>query len=249
MQWHVPQGVMVDCQIWKTDRVVWTFSLRLLWLVLGNGTSVCVRAITEDGSDLWIAFSAVGSLLLLLFKSSNWIWCRGTRWNNERPLLSAVLAYSALGTFLCKVEDTLAIFVSCFFPRTPAINANKTALCSLAWECNLTFISSENASVDSGRHQRTCYPGNLGDRPWEPLYHNKYQACVLKAIKSLRYAAYVCTHLSEAYASLPTLLAVAVEMKYWPPESHLAPNWAILLLFSPFRLWLSLLQSDGWKQV
>lgn len=28
----------------------------------------------------------------------------------------------------------------------------------------------------------------------------------------------------EAYASLSTLLAVAVEMKYWPPESHLAPN-------------------------
>lgn len=136
-----------------------------------------------------------------------------------------------------------------FFPCTPSINTNKMALRSLAWKCNLTFTPSENALVDSGRHQHTCYPSNLGDRPWEPQNCSKYQACVLKAIKSLQYAAYVCTHLSEAYASLSTLLAVAVEMKYWPPESHLAPNWAILLLFSPFRLWLSLLQSDGWKRV
>lgn len=135
-----------------------------------------------------------------------------------------------------------------FFPCTPTINTNKVALRSTAWKCNLTFILSENASVVLGHHQQTCYPGNLGDRPWEPQYRSKEKACVLKAIKSIQYAAYVSTHLSEAYATLSTLLAVAVEMKYWPPESHLAPNWAILLLFSPFRLWLSLLQSDGWSR-
>lgn len=80
-----------------------------------------------------------------------------------------------------------------------------------------------------------------GGRPWEPKLQSIYLACVLKAIKSLRYAANVWTHLSEAYTSLSTLLAVAAKMKYRPPESHLAPNWAIVLLFSPFRLWLSLL--------
>lgn len=144
----------------------------------------------------------------------------------------------------------LCVFMSlpkCVFLCTAFINTNKMVLHSLAWKCNLTFIPSANALVDSRRHQHTCYPGNLGDRSWKLQNHSKYQACVLKAIKSLPYAAYVCTHLSEDYVSLSTLLAVAVEMKYWPPESHLAPNWAILLLFSPFRRRLSLLQSDGWK--
>lgn len=149
----------------------------------------------------------------------------------------------------CCISMFLCHCTRVFFACTLTIYTNKTAVCSIAWECNLTFIPSENALIVSRRHQHTCYPGNLGDRPWELLYHRKEQACVLKAIKSLQYAAYVCTHLSEACATLSTLLAVAVEMKYWPPESHLAPNWAILLLFSPFRLWLSLLQSDGWKQV
>lgn len=141
--------------------------------------------------------------------------------------------------FICKLISPCAF----------SINTNKIAKRSLAWKCILTFIASANALVDSGRHQQTCCPSNLGYGPWEPRHRIKYQPCVLKAIKSLQYAAYVCAHLSEAYASLSTLLAVAVEMKYRPPESHLAPNWAILLLFSPFRLWLSLLQSDGWKRV
>lgn len=133
------------------------------------------------------------------------------------------------------------------FPGTPSISANPNGKCATLHENAILFL----------HHQRMLWliqdvismPVIRADRPWEPWHSSMYQACVLKAIKSLRHAAYVCAHLSGAYTSPSTLLAVAVEMKYWPPESHLAPNWAILLLFSPLRLWLSLLQSDGWKQV
>lgn len=46
-------------------------------------------------------------------------------------------------------------------------------------------MPSENASLVPGRHQYTCYPGNLGDGPWEPRCRSMEKACVLKAIKSL----------------------------------------------------------------
>lgn len=157
-----------------------------------------------------------------------WVNCTYILWSAGHP---------------CCISMLLCQYTWVFFPCISSISAQP------CMKCNLTSILSGNALVDTGCHQHRCYPSNLGDRPWEPQYRNKYQAYVFKAIKSLQYAAYVCTHLSDAYASLSTLLAVAVEMKYWPPESHLAPNWAILLLFSPFRLWLSLLQSDGWKLV
>lgn len=168
------------------------------------------------------------------------------RWNNAQPLLSAVFANSALGTFLCDVEDILDVFASCCSLVLPPLVQTK-------WQCAALH---ENVILLL-YHQRMLWLIQdvisihviQADRPREPQHSSMYWACVLKAIKSLRHAAYVCTHLSEAYTSLSTLLAVAVEMKYWPPESHLAPNWAILLLFSPFRLWLSLLQSDGWKRV
>lgn len=91
------------------------------------------------------------------------------------------------------------------------------------------------------RHQHTCYPGHLDDGSWDPQKWSEYSTCVLKAIKCLQCAAYVCSHLPGDDSS--TLLAVAVEMKYWPPGSHLAPNWAILLLLSPFRRRRSLLGS------
>lgn len=164
------------------------------------------------------------------------------RWNNEQPLLSAVFAYSALGTFLCEVEDILDVFVSCYFLVLPPLvqcAALHENVILLLYHQRMLWLIQDVISIHVIQ----------ADRPWEPQHSSMYQACVLKAIKSLRHAAYVCSHLSEAYTSLSTLLAVAVEMKYWPPESHLAPNWASLLLFSPFRLWLSLLQSDGWKRV
>lgn len=168
--------------------------------------------------------------MLLLFKNSNWIWSRRRRWNNEQTLPTVHWAH------LSVMYKTSLMYSKLVFPCTPSIRTNQKALRSLAWKCNLTFIPSENALVDSG-----CYPVIQGGRLWEPKLQSIYPACVLKAIKSLRYAANVWTHLSEAYTSLSTLLAVAAKMKYWPLESHLAPNWAIVLLFSPFRLWLSLL--------
>lgn len=129
----------------------------------------------------------------------------------------------------------------------PPLIQIKTIMFTLAWICNPTFIPMESALVDSGYHNHACDLDNVCDRPWELQHSRKVWGLCCKGYKISPICS-LCLHsLSEAHASLSTLLAVAVEMKYWPPESHLAPNWAILLLFSPFRVWLSLLHG-GWLE-
>lgn len=125
--------------------------------------------------------------------------------------------------------------------HTPSISANEMAMCSLVWTHNLTFTPSQAALADPGCRRIQ------GDRP---QHHNMQQICVVRGDKVAPACSLSGLTFPKACAPRLSLFAVAMEMKYPPPPgSHLAPNWAALLLFSPFRLWLSLLQSDGWKQV
>lgn len=64
---------------------------------------------------------------------------------------------------LSVMYKTSLIYSKLLFPCTPSISTQQMALHSLAWKCNLTFISSKNALVDSGCYQNSCYPG------WETL--------------------------------------------------------------------------------
>lgn len=165
-----------------------------------------------------------------------------------------VLTYRVMWIF--KGRLVLGLIVG-FFTSPPisaslvfsTINTNKAILCSLAWIYNLTFIPSVSALVDSGDHKCRCNPGNVNDRLWELQRCRKYEICAIKAIKSLQYAAYVCTHFQK-----PMLLFSLCLQWQWRWNS--GPQKAIWHLIEqsyyfslPLECDFHCFMVDGWKQL
>lgn len=162
-------------------------------------------------------------------------------------IMSGILLYNTAhpNCFLFHQQEfNLCMFIT---PRTSSISINQTAFPCFESKCNLTFILAEIASEDiSGIHVIKVI---LVMDPESPNTVASIKLVCFKGNK-ITLICSLCLHLSEGLASLSTLLsALALEMKYWPPESHLAPNWAILLLFSPSRPGLELHVSDGCEGV
>lgn len=153
------------------------------------------------------------------------------RWNNKLQLLTAFACRGIWGNSWCWQCD----FPSVFLP-----------LVSAQYHCACLHLNSysEWALWLGCSTLNAFYPGLID------LNSCDTARCIwpafLEAIKSVQ---------RMSALTFPRPIRLAPLCLQWPlrwntaplPQSHLVPNWAILLLFSPSGLWLSLPQSDAWK--